>query len=246
MRVALLRARTVHLRSVIAGLDPAIHLLRKNLSKRMDARVKPAHDEPVLLRRGKILPRRHQLPGAKHTGAAKNRWFTGFFGMARRLLTNFLWSCGPRPRGICGSLSHVACPRRTFDGFRRAAIADREKIFIPASHHRLQPDRDNAVRHRRRCKPSPRFARSRPERRSVAGDHERAARGAGAIIEFHGFNQPLRRAEGPVLATRRRWRWPGQQIGIRECAGRRRHQRRAGRRCLQQARQEWRRLGQSR
>jgi hypothetical protein len=29
---------------VIAGLDPAIHPLRKSLSKMMDARVKPAHD----------------------------------------------------------------------------------------------------------------------------------------------------------------------------------------------------------
>jgi hypothetical protein len=34
--------RPLHI--VIAGLDPAIHLLRKTLSKRMDARVKPAHD----------------------------------------------------------------------------------------------------------------------------------------------------------------------------------------------------------
>ena len=32
--------------SVIAGLDPAIHLLRKMVSRRlMDARVKPGHDE---------------------------------------------------------------------------------------------------------------------------------------------------------------------------------------------------------
>jgi hypothetical protein len=31
--------------SVIAGLDPAIHSLRKTLAKVMDARVKPAHDE---------------------------------------------------------------------------------------------------------------------------------------------------------------------------------------------------------
>jgi hypothetical protein len=30
--------------SVIAGLDPAIHLLRKNLPK-MDARIKSGHDE---------------------------------------------------------------------------------------------------------------------------------------------------------------------------------------------------------
>ena len=31
---------------VIAGLDPAIHRFRKNfLAKKMDARVKPAHDE---------------------------------------------------------------------------------------------------------------------------------------------------------------------------------------------------------
>ena len=31
--------------SVIAGLDPAIHLLIKTLVKWMDARVKPAHDD---------------------------------------------------------------------------------------------------------------------------------------------------------------------------------------------------------
>jgi hypothetical protein len=36
-------------RPVIAGLDPAIHLLRKTLSKMMDARVKPAHDEVIAL-----------------------------------------------------------------------------------------------------------------------------------------------------------------------------------------------------
>jgi hypothetical protein len=42
--------------SVIAGLDPAIHLLcQDSLAKRMDARVKPAHDalekvlEPALM-----------------------------------------------------------------------------------------------------------------------------------------------------------------------------------------------------
>src|SRR5437870_12906273 len=29
----------------MAGLDPAIHLLRKSLESGMDARVKPAHDE---------------------------------------------------------------------------------------------------------------------------------------------------------------------------------------------------------
>jgi hypothetical protein len=46
-----MRAGIAHSQSVIAGLDPAIHLLRKNLSKRMDARVKPAHDESALLRR---------------------------------------------------------------------------------------------------------------------------------------------------------------------------------------------------
>jgi hypothetical protein len=31
--------------TVIAGLDPAIHRLRKSLAKGMDARVKPGHDE---------------------------------------------------------------------------------------------------------------------------------------------------------------------------------------------------------
>jgi hypothetical protein len=30
---------------VIAGLDPAIHQLRKSVAKQMDARVKPAHDD---------------------------------------------------------------------------------------------------------------------------------------------------------------------------------------------------------
>jgi hypothetical protein len=30
---------------VIAGLDPAIHLLREALAKSMDARVEPGHDE---------------------------------------------------------------------------------------------------------------------------------------------------------------------------------------------------------
>ncbi|HEV7411875.1 MAG TPA: hypothetical protein VGO01_25595 [Bradyrhizobium sp.] len=30
---------------VMAGLDPAIHPLRRILTKKMDARVKPAHDE---------------------------------------------------------------------------------------------------------------------------------------------------------------------------------------------------------
>jgi hypothetical protein len=49
-----MRAVITHPQSVIAGLDPAIHLLRKNLSKRMDARVKPAHDESTLLRHGKF------------------------------------------------------------------------------------------------------------------------------------------------------------------------------------------------
>jgi hypothetical protein len=30
---------------VIAGLDPAIHHLRKTLSKKMSARVEPGHDD---------------------------------------------------------------------------------------------------------------------------------------------------------------------------------------------------------
>jgi hypothetical protein len=32
---------------VMRGLDPRIHPLRKNLSKKMDGRVKPGHDGPV-------------------------------------------------------------------------------------------------------------------------------------------------------------------------------------------------------
>jgi hypothetical protein len=34
-----------HTSIVIAGLDPAIHPLRKTLAKKMDTRVKPAYDE---------------------------------------------------------------------------------------------------------------------------------------------------------------------------------------------------------
>jgi hypothetical protein len=39
------RGRARAASSVIAGLDPAIHLLRMNLSKTMDTRVKPAYDD---------------------------------------------------------------------------------------------------------------------------------------------------------------------------------------------------------
>jgi hypothetical protein len=38
-------SRPGHETFVIAGLDAAIHPLRKILAKKMDARVKPAHDE---------------------------------------------------------------------------------------------------------------------------------------------------------------------------------------------------------
>ncbi len=37
-------------RVVIAGLDPAIHRAKRNFEFLMDARVKPAHDEPNLRR----------------------------------------------------------------------------------------------------------------------------------------------------------------------------------------------------
>jgi len=40
---------------VIAGLDPAIHPLRRNFAKVMDARVKPGHDELFLLTRLRLL-----------------------------------------------------------------------------------------------------------------------------------------------------------------------------------------------
>jgi hypothetical protein len=56
-----------------------------------------AHRKGAALRPGngesrKILPRRHQLPGAMRTGAAKNPCLTGIFGVAQRLLTN--WRVG--------------------------------------------------------------------------------------------------------------------------------------------------------
>jgi hypothetical protein len=41
---------------VVTGLDPVIHLLRKNLLRRwMDARIKSGHDECVLWRDGALL-----------------------------------------------------------------------------------------------------------------------------------------------------------------------------------------------
>jgi hypothetical protein len=46
--VAAGRVRPYQIKRVIAGLDPAIHPLRKSLAKMMDARVKPAHDEVYL------------------------------------------------------------------------------------------------------------------------------------------------------------------------------------------------------
>jgi hypothetical protein len=39
------RAGTVQNSSVMAGLDPAIHLEKRVFAQMMDARVKPAHDE---------------------------------------------------------------------------------------------------------------------------------------------------------------------------------------------------------
>jgi hypothetical protein len=38
----------------MAGLDPAIHPLRKILAKKMDARVKPAHDASICNRRYRL------------------------------------------------------------------------------------------------------------------------------------------------------------------------------------------------
>jgi hypothetical protein len=38
--------------------------------------------------RGKILPRRHQLPGTNRAREEKKPCFIGIFGVARRLLTN--------------------------------------------------------------------------------------------------------------------------------------------------------------
>ena len=65
-------------------------------------------------------------------------------------------------------------------------------------------------------------------------------------VDDIGVHEPLRRAEGPVLADRRRRRRQDQQVGIRKRARRRRHQPRAGRQRLRQARQERRRFGQPR
>ena len=70
-----------------------------------------------------------------------------------------------------------------------------------------------------------------PERRrkrrfaDFAGDHERAVGRAKPVLDRPlRANQPFGRAEGPVLADRRRWRRQDHQIRIRKGARRRRHQ----------------------
>ncbi len=77
----------------------------------------------------------------------------------------------------------------------------------------------------------------------LAGHHEGAAGGAKPVIIGHdiGADQPVGRAAGSVLADRRQWRRPDHQVGIRKRARRRRHQHRAGRQRVQQARHQWRR-----
>src|SRR5207247_4933385 len=100
-----------------------------------------------------------------------------------------------------------------------AAGVDLVEIVVSAID-RLQPQRDAPLRSLRERPGSGKFAPAAVVGRGfadIAGYHERAARGAKPVLggfSYDGADRPLRSAEASVLAARRQWRRPDQQIGI--------------------------------
>jgi NAD(P)-dependent dehydrogenase (short-subunit alcohol dehydrogenase family) len=68
---------------VMRGLDPRIHHLRKNLSKKMDGRVKPGHDASIWYGPGSAEQRKHAAPRPGHD--AKQCAITSFERTQRRI-----------------------------------------------------------------------------------------------------------------------------------------------------------------
>ena len=146
---------------------------------------------------------------------------------------------------------HAVCSWRRVDrAGRHQSLTSSVRRLVAV--HRLRPGRGGSVRARQR-QPRLRQVRRRPSGFSGGSQISPAtmsallaAQSQSSTDRHIGADQPVRRAAGPVLADRRQWRRPDHQIGIRKRARRRRHQHRAGRRCVQQARHQWRRLGQPR
>ena len=202
------------------------------------------------LRRRKILPRRHQLPGsADRRAATKKSCFIGFFAMARRLLIA-AWKCKSRAVRHLLEFCHAVCPWRRVVRTGCPPIADVVEIVVVAVH-RLRTGSRRPVRSSQRstsASSAPATGRAAVFA-DIAGHHERAAGGAKPVIDRR--QPPRLRPAGPTrcrICSRRSTAMATARSAkrIRKRARRRRHQPRAGRRRVQQARHQWRRLGQPR
>ncbi len=205
---------------------------------------------PDLLVGGKFCRRRHLLPGAAAASARRNPSFYWVF----RRGTRFAERSGEslrRPR-----------PARHFVGVLPCCLplARYRRRWTRCSRwphrNRLPPKRPALVRQPRACSISPAArpvealhplpvpAAVRRYRLQTMSALIAAQSQSGATASAS--DQSVERAAGPVLPDRHQWRRPDHQIGVRKRARRRRHQSRAGRRRLQQARYQWRRHGEFR
>ena len=146
---------------------------------------------------------------------------------------------------------HAACPWRRVVRNGCPAIADLVEIVVPAStgfgQSSTSPFDFEAVRG---------FGEARAPAPGGNGSSQISPATMSALLAAQsqssaaaGTTAPTSRSEALnhlFSQIDARWRRQDQQIGIRKRAWRRRHQCRPGRRCVRQARQEWRRFGQPR
>src|SRR3954468_6759665 len=188
--------------------------------------------------------------------------FIELFALARCLLTSPEQNIGrgmPHRLELCNVVRSWGRIERA----RRDPVADEFEIVLDdAEDGVLAKAGDQSVRDRQRQQQHDRrdlVGQCGQDPADFAGDDERAVRSAEPVDGQHRQRQldlveldilvldaPRRRPEGSVLADRWRWRRQDHQVGIRECARRRRHQPRAGRRRFLKAGLEYRRQRQPR
>src|SRR3954465_5570987 len=220
--------------------------------------------------RGGVLPvggnfcrDRHELPVFPAVQSAVKADFIELFALARRLLTSPEQNIGrgmPHRLELCNVVRSWGRIERA----RRDPVADEfEIVLVDAEDGVLAKACDQSVRDRQWQQQHDRrdlVGQCGQNPADLAGDDERAVRPAEPILGHYEqrsefdlvqFNilvlhAPRRRPEGSVLADRWRRRRQDHQVGIRECARRRRHQPRAGRRRFLEAGFEYRRQRQPR
>src|SRR4051794_8059668 len=189
--------------------------------------------------------------------------FIELFALARRLLSSPDQNIGrgmPHRLELCNVVRSWGRIKRA----RRDPVADKfEIVHVDAEDRILAKAGDESVRDRQRQQQHDRrdlFGQCGQNPADLAGDDERAVRRAEPILGQHRqrrqldlveldvllLDAPRRRLEGSVLADRWGRRRQDHQVGIRECARRRRHQSRAGRRRFLEAGFEYRRQRQPR